>query len=67
IHGSGLLSLPIKVSPVTIHCSKRGREIECKRRSGTVKTPIWSIHCDTARFKDYEPYDLKAFDTVTQK
>ena len=46
---------------------KHGREIECKRKSGTVETSIWSILSDTARFKDYESDDLKTFNTVTQK
>ena len=46
---------------------KHGREIECKRKSGTVETSIWSIHSDTARLEDYESDDLKTFDTVTQK
>jgi len=46
---------------------KRGREIECKGKNGTVETSIWSIHCDTARFKDYESDDLKAFDSASRK
>ena len=42
---------------------EKGREIECKRK-GTVETPIWSIHCDTACFADYKAADLQTFDRL---
>ena len=41
-----------------------GREIECNGRNGAVSTNLWSVHCDTARFRDYLADDLKAFDAV---
>ena len=46
---------------------KTGRDIECNRRGSAVETPIWSIHCETARFANYKAEDLRAFDTLTQR
>lgn len=41
-----------------------GREIECSGRNGAVSTNLWSVHCDTDRFRDYLADDLKAFDSL---
>ena len=39
IQGSGFLSLPIKSSPVTIYCSKRGFDPVIRELSSTLKGP----------------------------
>lgn len=44
-----------------------GREIECNGRNGAVSTNLWSVHCDTGRFRDYLAEDLKAFDSLAKR
>ena len=39
IQGSGFLSVPIKASPVTIYCSKRGFDAVIRELSSTLKEP----------------------------
>ena len=39
IQGSGFLSVPIKPSPVTIYCSKRGFDPVIRELSSTLKEP----------------------------
>ena len=39
IQGSGFLSVPIKSSPVTIYCSKRGFDPVIRELSRTLKEP----------------------------
>lgn len=46
---------------------QKGRDIECSRGKSRVEASNWSVHCDTARFSDYQAEDLKAFDAVTRR